>query len=112
MYVIDAGDQFVKSTYNLESDGALVLTTYVKLVTIKNFIDVPHFPNVTSCASALAKGNSTVEQQLVTYAKSCVQPGFDYYKAKFGNELKPVVSLSKVARVFSPLRIMGKNVGE
>ena len=108
--VIDAGEPFVKGTYNLEGDGAMVLTTYEELVTIKNFIEVPNFPNLTSCASAMAKGNSTVEQQLVRYAKSCVQPGFNYYTAKFEGELKPLVSLFKVAWVFSPLKLKDTQV--
>ena len=55
-----------------------------------------------ACARNLANGNATAEQQLITYGKSCVQPGFEYFKAKFEGELKPVVSFFKGARLLSP----------
>lgn len=48
--VIDAGEFFVKATYNLEGDGPLALTTYDELHKIYNFLSVPHYPNVMACA--------------------------------------------------------------
>ena len=36
---------------------------------------------------------TTVEQQLLTFAESCVTPGYEYFKAKFDDELAPVMSL-------------------
>ena len=51
---------------------------------------------------AWPNGNTTAEQQLITYGKSCVQPGFEYLKTKFEGELKPVVSFSKGATLLSP----------
>ena len=100
--VIDAGEFFVKGTYNLEGDGPLALTTYEELRKIYNFISLPHYPNLMACARNLASGDATVEQQLIIYAKSCVEPGFQYFKEKFDGELRPVVSFFKGARLLSP----------
>ena len=86
--IIDAGDYFVKGTYNLEGDGPLALTTYEEVRKIYTFIGLPNYPNLMACARNLANGNATAEQQLITYGKSCVQPGFEYFKAKFEGELK------------------------
>ena len=100
--IVDAGEYFVKGTYNLEGDGPLALTTYEELRKIYTFIGLPNFPNLMACARNLANGKATAEQQLITYGKSCVQPGFEYFEAKFGGELKPVVSFFKGARLLSP----------
>ena len=56
-----------------------------------------------ACARNVANGNATVEQQLISYGKLCVEPGFEYFKAKFEGELKPVISFFKGARLLSPL---------
>ena len=103
--IIDAGELFVKGTYNLEGDGPLALSTYEELRKIYNFISLPHYPNLIACARNLAGGNATVEQQLITYAKSCVEPGFQYFQTKFDGELSPVVSFFKGARLFSPAKM-------
>ena len=103
--IIDAGEPFVKGTYNLEGDGPLALSTYEELRKIYNFISLPHYPNLIACARNLAGGNATVDQQLITYAKSCVEPGFQYFQTKFDGELSPVVSFFKEARLFSPAKM-------
>ena len=103
--VIDAGEYFVKGTYNLEGGGPLALTAYEELRKIYAFIGQPHYPNLMACARSLASGNAAVEQQLTTYGKTCVQPGFQYFKTKFDGELKPVVSFFKGARLLSPKKM-------
>ena len=60
-----------------------------------------HHPNVMACARNLANGNATAEQQLITYAKSCVEAGYQFFKSKCDGELKPVVSFFKGARMLS-----------
>ena len=62
------------------------------------------WPNLIACAGNLAGGNATVEQQL-TYARSCVEPGFQHFQTKFDGELNPVVSFFKRARMFSPAKM-------
>lgn len=55
--VIDIGEQFVKSTYNLEGDGALMV---VKIGTI---LGSGHHPNITAVSKSLAPGNPLAQQQ-------------------------------------------------
>ena len=53
---------------------------------------------------SLAKGNATVQQQFIHYAKQCVKPGYDYFESKFEGDLKPAVLLFKAARYFDPCK--------
>ena len=57
--IIDAGERFVKGTYNLEGNGPLALSTYEELRRIYNFVSLPHYPNLVACARNLAGGNAT-----------------------------------------------------
>ena len=67
--MVDAGEAFVKATYNLEGDGPLVLKCFEVLSTLVADIQVGHYPNVQ--AIALSAGSSAVIQQWVDYAKAC-----------------------------------------
>ena len=78
--IIDWGEAFVKATYNLEGDGPLAFTCYVIVQTIVASIQVANTPNVSAVAKCLAPAVPAAEQQLVTYAKSCVQPGLNYFE--------------------------------
>jgi len=103
--VVDAGALFVKATYNLEGDGSLVLSAYEELRKIYHFISVPHYPNLTACVQQMTHSNTTAQQQLTSYAESCVKPGFDYFKSKFDGDLKPLLTFFKCARLFSPTKV-------
>ena len=46
-----------------------------------------------------------LEQQLMTYALTCVQPGFTYFESRFGGELLPCVKAFKAASLLHPLKI-------
>ena len=48
--VVDAGEAFVKATYNLEGDGPLVLKCFEVLSTLTAGIQVGHYPNVMAIA--------------------------------------------------------------
>ena len=61
--------------------------------------------NVAAVAKQLSHGNSSYENQLVTYAGTCVQPAFDYFELKFSNDLKPVVDAFSADRYFSPSKL-------
>ena len=54
-----------------------------------------HHPNVTAVAKHLANGNSTNEQILVTYAENSAQPAYEYFKAKFDNNLSNALQFLK-----------------
>ena len=61
-----------------------------------------NYPNVVAVVKAEAKGNATLEQQLINYSKACVQPAYDYFYLKFNNDLKPLLDAFKAAHLFSP----------
>ena len=41
----------------------------------------------------------------MTYAETCVPPGFTYFESKFGGELLPCVKAFKAARLLHPVKI-------
>ena len=51
---IDAGEVFVKATYNLEGDGPLALECYEKIIGVRNSIQVRHWPNTAAVANTTA----------------------------------------------------------
>ena len=64
-----------------------------------------HYPNVVAVVKAEAKGNATLEQQLINYSKACVQPAYDYFYLKLNNDLKPLLDAFKAAHLFSPSKL-------
>ena len=91
------------SSYALEGDGALALVTYERVSMLYSVISTEHYPNVNAMAKQLATGDAAREQQLVRYAKACVQPAYQYFQ--FDNDLKPALLAFKAARYFSPSKI-------
>ena len=104
--VVEAGEPFVKATYNL-GDGPLVFNVYKEILTLESTVALEHYPSVCSLAAKLASGISSRETQLINYAKVCVKPGYDYFKTKFGSsgDLKVAVFAFKLARYFDPAKI-------
>ena len=49
-------------------------------------------------------------QQLVAYAKSCAQPGLDYFQRQLGNSLVTSLAAFKGARLFASRRSYGRTV--
>ena len=47
---------------------------------------------------------------LIMYGKSCVEPGFDYFKQKFDSDLKNSNKIFEVAQLFLPSKITEMNV--
>ena len=103
--IIDWGEAFVKATYNLEGDGPLAFTCYEIVQTIVASIQVANTPNVSAVAKCLAPAVPAAEQQLVTYAKSCVQPGLDYFQHQLQTSLKVPLAAFKAARLFCPSKV-------
>ena len=68
-------------------------------------ISTEHYPNVKAVAKQLSAGDPAREQQLMMYAKSCVESAYDYFKEKFDNELKAPLVAYKAARYFSPTKL-------
>ena len=76
---VDAAMPFVKATYNLEGDGPLVLSCYETISGLNVAARQAHYPNLQPVARQVSEGDAQLEQQLIQYAKSSVQPGLDYY---------------------------------
>ena len=103
--VIDVGEHFVRATYSLEGDGALAFSCYETLSAIEAFIQTLHLPNTQAIIRRLSAGNPTSAQQLLQYAKECVEPGLTYFHQKFTEELSASVGAFKSARLFLPHKI-------
>ena len=102
---VDSMDPFVRATYYLEGDGPLSLSAYECVRSLYAHIGVRDFKNTNAVARQLAGGNLQHEQQLQAYASGCVDPAFDYFHAKFDNDLQTAMQVFKVARLFSPIKI-------
>ena len=66
--VVDAGEAFCESHYNLEGDGPLVLKCFDVLSTLTAGVHVGHYPNVLAIVQSLSAGSTAVLQQWVDYA--------------------------------------------
>ena len=101
--VVDAGSEFVKTTYTLEGDGPLVLICYEKIQAAFESINVHHYPNVDAVISQVTVGAPThIIDQWKTYARKCVQPAPDFFTNRFGTTLKSQLDPFKAARLFVP----------
>ena len=101
--VIDAGKPFVKATYNLEADGVMCFET---LSALAASIHVAHYPNVLAVANSLGGAVAANTQKWVDYAKTCVQPGLQYFLDKFTHEFSGSVAAFKAARFFLPQKVV------
>ena len=95
----------MKATYHLEGDGPLAFTCYEMIQTVVASIQVANTPNVNAVAKSLAPTAPAVEQQLVAYAKSCVQPGLNYFQHHLQTSLKVPLAAFKAARLFCPGKV-------
>ena len=60
--VIDAGDPFVRATYKLEGDGALIFDCFDVLSSHAASIQNGHIPNLTAISAKLSAGNHHLGQ--------------------------------------------------
>ena len=97
--VIDAGEPFVKATYNLEGDGPLVFGCFDVLASLSVGIRTAYFPNLSAVSARLAGGNHARSQPL------CMKPGLDYFVTKFTQDLSVSVAAFKAARLFVPQKV-------
>ena len=115
--VVDAGEPFVKATYNLEGNGPLALNCYEVVQELKMRINNPHYPNVNALADQLSSlsfdSSSYAVQQWVQYASACVDPGLQYFCSKFvgpSAELSCTYSAFKSAKLFLPYKVVEMRV--
>ena len=101
---IDAATPFVKATYNLEGDGPLALTCYEAISALNVDARQAQYPNLEAVAHNVASDHDN-EDELIQYAKSCVQPGLTYYFNQLATSMKGPLEAFKAARLFSPAKL-------
>ncbi|KAK3745625.1 hypothetical protein QZH41_002254, partial [Actinostola sp. cb2023] len=95
-------EQFVKTTYTLEGDGTLIFIAYEKLLMLKAFIQVHHFPTLTMTVQELFPANAIVQQQWYQYGlRECLTPAFEYYAQTLAND----VTVSRSIEVFQAAQL-------
>jgi len=99
--IVDWGEVFVKATYNLEGDGPLALTCFETIQEVKSSIQVGNIPNVQAIAKGISP-SAAVQQQLIAYAKNCVEPALNYFKQQLTSSLKTPLAAFKASRLFNP----------
>ena len=105
--VIDVGEQFVKATYRLEGDGPWGFSCFEILSAVDASIRNAHMPNTQTVIGRLTGMpiSTQIGQQWLLYARSCVEPGLNYFQMKFHGELSGSVAAFKAARFFLPHKI-------
>ena len=101
---IDGMEPFVKPDISWREMGLLRYMLMNALVHCFQPYPTRHFPNVTSVARQLANANPSHENQLVTYADSCILPAYSYFREKFDHDLKPCLEVFRAACLFSPAK--------
>ena len=61
--IVDVGEHFVKSTYNLERDGPLVIECYEEVLKLRAALQTAYHQKLDAVARVLAKGDQAVQQQ-------------------------------------------------
>ena len=98
---------FVKATYSLDGDGPLALTCYEAISALNAAARQAYYPNLQAVAHTVSFGDSDAEQELIVYAKSCVQPRIAYYFQQLSSSMKEPLEAFKAARPFSPYKLQG-----
>ena len=99
--VIDFGEQFVKSTYNLEGDGALIVTCYEEILKLQALVHSSYYQNLEAVIQSFSQGNAIIQHQWKSHAFSCIKPGIDYFNDKFGSDTACPLNAFKASRLFS-----------
>jgi len=105
--VVDCGESFVKATYNLKGEGAVVFNSYEIVDVLSKGVQTAHFPNLYAVARKLSTtqptpgGSATIPQRIIAYGKSCIQLRQDYFVRVF-QQLNGSVRAFKAAQMFVP----------
>ena len=102
--MIDWGEGFVKATYNLKGHGPLALTCYKEVQKVVAAIRVANMPNTEAVIQAIS-AQTSVQQRLHIYAKSCVQKVLDYFQHQIESSLQVPMSAFKVFQIFNPHKL-------
>ncbi len=73
-----------------------------ELKSLYSSISTQYYPNADAVARKLSSNIPAHQQQLINFAKACVEPAYKYFNDKFGNDLAITVS---AFQVFDPVKI-------
>ena len=96
--IVDFGEPFVKATYRLEGNGPLALDCFEIIDGLSNSVRLCNAPNVEAIAKNLAHGSLTAKQKWIDHAKTCTEPGHNYFKRQL---TRPFTSFQSRKVVFS-----------
>ena len=85
--------------------GELAFRAFEEVSKLRAIISTAYYPNVIAVAKKLSCGIPTRARKLIDYAKSCVEPGYQNFEDKFGNDFKSALSAFKCLRYFYPAKI-------
>ena len=105
--LVDIGQHFVKATYDLEGDNALVLCCYDRLQAVCNAcrlnVGEMHLPNLQSVARDVAAGEFDVTVAWAeAYGQSCVRDAIHWFLRKFNVDFADTLRAFKAARLMCP----------
>ena len=101
----DAGEPFVKATYNLEGDRAFAFKCYEIYTSLLTDVKLQNHPNLSAIAQKLSGSVHSLLDRFMSYGKDRVKPVVQYLKSKFSKELSTSLSIFKAARVFAPSKV-------
>lgn len=100
-------EKFVKATYTLEGDGALVFVAFRQLEELRQFIHVQNFPTLTRVVQQLFPVNAVEQQRWYLYGlRECLIPGFQYYLETSTND----AIVSRSIQVFQAAQLLNPRV--
>ena len=97
--IVDVGIHFVKTMYNLEGDGPLMLSCYEKISALSAAIEQMFYPNTQAIVRGIT-ADPNLQQQLMQYAKACVEPGIKYFNDCKLGAIAETLACFKAARLF------------
>ena len=91
--------------------GPLVLECYERVDRVLASIATENIPNVRAIAENLTRQppSHPHHEQWVTYARSCVKDGLNYFKRQLESNLKTPLAVFKSCRLFSPRKVREMN---
>ena len=112
--IVDFGEPFVKATCQLEGNGHLALDCFEIVDGLSTSIRLCNVPNVEAIAKKLANGSLHAKQKWIDHAKTCIEPGHNYFKRQLTSSLKGRLQAFKAARLLSPSRLhtMKPDIGD
>lgn len=92
---MDAAMPFVRATHELEGDGPLALSCYDAISAMNAAARQAHYLNLLQLLLLLLLRMAQIENDLLQYARTCVQTGISYYFEELTTNMKELLELSR-----------------